>query len=56
MAQKRDFYEVLGVARDASKSVISKAYRKLAINYHPDTNPDDEDAVSKFKPLRPMKF
>jgi molecular chaperone DnaJ len=49
MAQKRDFYEVLSVARDAPRNVISKAYRKLAILYHPDTNPDDEDAISKFK-------
>ena len=49
MAQKRDFYEVLGVASDAPKNVLSKAYRQLAIKYHPDTNPDDEDAVAKFK-------
>ena len=49
MAEQRDYYEVLGVARDASKGAISSAYRKLAIQFHPDTNPDDDMAGDKFK-------
>src|SRR5438477_1474283 len=49
MAGKRDYYEVLGVAKEAGEEDIKRAYRKLAMQYHPDRNVGDEAAASRFK-------
>ncbi len=51
MPAKRDYYDILGVPRDASERDVKKAYRKLAMKYHPDRNPGDSEAEEKFKEL-----
>ena len=51
MADKRDYYEVLGLKKGASEAEIKKAFRKMAMKYHPDKNPGDKDAEEKFKEI-----
>src|SRR5229473_1663980 len=55
--QKRDYYEVLGVSREVNAQDLKSAYRRVALQYHPDRNPGNREAEEKFKePPRPTKF
>ena len=57
MAQKRDYYEVLGVSKTATDDELKKAYRKLAKQYHPDANPNNkEEAEKKFKEINEARI
>ena len=49
---KRDYYEVLGVDKNVSEKDLKKAYRRVAMKFHPDRNPDDNDAEEKFKDIQ----
>ena len=51
MAEKRDYYEVLGLEKGASEDQIKSAFRKMAMKYHPDRNPGDKAAEEKFKEI-----
>src|SRR3954463_13718749 len=51
MSSKRDYYEILSVTRTANEEELRKAYRRLAIQYHPDRNPGDKEAEEKFKEI-----
>ena len=55
MAEKRDYYEVLGLQKGASEDEIKKAFRQLAKKYHPDLNPGDKEAEAKFKEERGIR-
>jgi DnaJ family protein C protein 7 len=50
-SQRKDYYKILGIERDATEADIKRAYRKLAIVHHPDKNPDDESAAERFKDI-----
>ena len=52
MTEKKDYYEVLGVDKKATDQDLKKAFRSLARKYHPDKNPDDEEAESRFKEVQ----
>jgi DnaJ family protein C protein 7 len=51
-AQRKDYYKILGIEKDATEQQIKKAYRKLAIVHHPDKNPGDEEAAERFKEIQ----
>ncbi len=52
MPEKRDYYEILGINKDASQSEIKKSFRSLARKYHPDKNPDNPESEIKFKEVQ----
>ena len=56
MVGKRDYYEVLGVARDATDSEIKRSFRSLAREHHPDKNPDDPESERRFKEVQVLEW